>query len=205
MRGEWKWARPRAARKLVPVLMLVLSAGACTPLDDGLAAVFGRSMRDQPSFSPYENPRLPAEGSMPFAAGNYPAVAGGLNMGQSEPMEYDLPPFTQLELFTVAAEMENPIPATPASLERGKAMYERYCVVCHGAQGIGAEAPIIEKHPVLAVFNVATGGSVGQSDGYIYGIIRVGRGIMPPYGHQVPHFDRWHLVNYVRQLQAGAN
>ena len=24
---------------------------------------------------------------------------------------------------------------------------------------------------------------------------------MPPYGHQIPNFDRWHIVNYVRQLQ----
>jgi len=24
---------------------------------------------------------------------------------------------------------------------------------------------------------------------------------MPPYGHQISHYDRWHVVNYVRQLQ----
>ena len=24
---------------------------------------------------------------------------------------------------------------------------------------------------------------------------------MPPYGHQIGHYDRWHVVNYVRQLQ----
>jgi hypothetical protein len=27
---------------------------------------------------------------------------------------------------------------------------------------------------------------------------------MPPYGHQIAHFDRWHIVNYVRQLQRTA-
>ena len=24
---------------------------------------------------------------------------------------------------------------------------------------------------------------------------------MPAYGHQIAHYDRWHVVNYVRQLQ----
>ena len=35
-------------------------------------------------------------------------------------------------------------------------------------------------------------------------MIRLGRGLMPPYGHQISHFDRWHVVNYVRQLQRNA-
>ena len=24
---------------------------------------------------------------------------------------------------------------------------------------------------------------------------------MPAYGHQIGHYDRWHVVNYVRRLQ----
>jgi mono/diheme cytochrome c family protein len=32
-------------------------------------------------------------------------------------------------------------------------------------------------------------------------MITVGRGIMPAYGHQIAHYDRWNVVNYVRQLQ----
>ena len=43
--------------------------------------------------------------------------------------------------------------------------------------------------------------ALGRTDGYIYGMIRVGRVMMPAYGHQIGHYDRWHLVNYVRQLQ----
>ena len=40
-----------------------------------------------------------------------------------------------------------------------------------------------------------------RSDGYIYAIIRHGRGIMPRYGDKIQGIDRWHVVNYVRQLQ----
>ena len=42
------------------------------------------------------------------------------------------------------------------------------------------------------------------SDQYIYAMIRVGRGLMPEYGSRITHFDRWHVVNYVRQLQRNA-
>jgi prenyltransferase beta subunit len=35
-------------------------------------------------------------------------------------------------------------------------------------------------------------------------MIRVGRGLMPSYGARITHFDRWHVVNYVRQLQRSA-
>ncbi len=43
--------------------------------------------------------------------------------------------------------------------------------------------------------------TLGLSDGYIYSIIRAGRATMPAYGYQISHFDRWHVVNYLRQLQ----
>ena len=57
----------------------------------------------------------------------------------------------------------------------------------------------------MAAFNLALGRALGFSDGYIYGMIRVGRGLMPAYGYRVTHFDRWHIVNYVRQLQGPAS
>jgi mono/diheme cytochrome c family protein len=194
------------AARLVATLALALTASSCTPLDDALAAVFGRSMRDQPSFDPYENPRMPAEGAVPFASGNYPAEMGTLNLGQPVAGEYDLPSFTSTpaDLMSIAAPLPNPVPATPESLERGKLMFDRYCAICHGPNGLSAEAPILEKHQVMVAFNLAIGPATTYTDGYIYGIMRVGRGLMPAYGHQVTHFDRWHIVNYVRQLQAGS-
>jgi mono/diheme cytochrome c family protein len=40
------------------------------------------------------------------------------------------------------------------------------------------------------------------SDGYLYSIIRYGRGVMPRYADRVRGQTRWEVVNYVRQLQA---
>jgi len=42
--------------------------------------------------------------------------------------------------------------------------------------------------------------SVPRTDGYIFGIIRNGRGMMPPY-NRIEERDRWDVVNYIRGLQ----
>lgn len=180
------------------------AAGACVPLDDIMGDVFGRSMRDQRSFDPYENTLLPPEGSVPFAAGNYAAGPYQVNIGQPEGSADVPPPFTQDDMADrpeVVDTLTNPVPPTPESLARGEQLYERVCIVCHGPDGAGTTGYIFEVHPAMAAHPLNGETALGRTDGYIYGMIRVGRVMMPAYGHQIGHYDRWHLVNYVRQLQ----
>jgi len=197
----------RLFRTTVVLAVSALVLGGCKPLDDVMATIFGRSMRSSVSFDPYENPHLPDSNAVPFASGNYPAAPGLVNLGGPEGLEEDVPPFTPADLASssdVVNSLVNPVPSDETSLARGQVMYQRMCAVCHGSAGIGAEAPILPKHPMMAAFNLANGNAVGFTDGYIYGMIRVGRGVMPAYGHRVTHFDRWHIVNYVRELQRQA-
>jgi mono/diheme cytochrome c family protein len=203
-----RWATGRAARAVVCALAVTAVAG-CKPLDDAMVLVFGRSMRDQRSFDPYENTRVPPVGSVAFSAGNYPAAEGEFNVGQPEGV--DIPPFTQTDLGDpgvggpVIQGLVNPTsPTSPTSLARGEDLYMRWCVVCHGPDGVGANANIAALHPVLPAYNLSGPIVAEYSDQYIYAMIRVGRGLMPEYGSRVTHFDRWHIVNYVRQLQARA-
>jgi mono/diheme cytochrome c family protein len=96
----------------------------------------------------------------------------------------------------------NPI-ARDSALDRGDTLFHTFCAVCHGGTAEG-------NGPVSAKF----GGNVPSllidkarnlSDGYIYSMIRYGRGNMPRYGDKVyRREDRWAIVNYVRQLQHGA-
>jgi mono/diheme cytochrome c family protein len=186
------------------VLGLVLATSACVPMDNVIQAIFGRSMRDQPAFDPYENTLMPADGSVSFISGNYPAQAGQVNLGEADGMGADLPPFTAVDMATGGAPVNglvNPVPATAESLARGKVVYERMCGICHGPAGNPQEAPILPKLPPMIAFPLASGGALIRSDGYLFGMIAVGRGIMPPYGHQVAYWDRWNVVNYIRQLQ----
>ncbi len=199
----------RNLMRLGLVAVLLTSTTACNTLDDAMVSIFGRSMRDQPSFDPYENTRLPAEGAVSFSSGNFPADRNSVNLGTPEEQDYIVPDFTQAQTSNPANELlaglENPVPSDAQSLERGEELFNRYCAVCHGAAGLGAEAYILEKWPALAAFNLAMETVQAYPDGYIYGMIRVGRASMPAYGHQVTHFDRWNIVNYVRQLQQDYN
>ncbi len=194
------------SRRLMALAAVVvgLGSGACTPLDDAMAAIFGRSMRDQPSFDPYEMTMLPPEGTVPLSAGNYPAGHFDVNVGQAEGSADVPPPFTQLDMTQrpeVVDSLTNPVPPTPESLARGEQLYERVCIVCHGPDGAGTTGYIFELHPAMAAYPLGGEAALARSDGYIYGMIRVGRSLMPGYGHQIGHYDRWHVVNYVRQLQ----
>jgi len=190
--------------RLGGVLALLVASSACTPLDNVMAGIFGRHMRDSRSFDPYENTIPPPPNSVPFAAGNITPGPGQLNTGQPE-RGFNAPPFGQADLFQpVVQTLPNPVAADEASLARGEVLFNRMCAVCHGPAGVGAQANIIDKYPLLIAYNLSGPVVAGYSDGYIYGIMRVGRGLMPPYGHQVSHFDRWNIVNYIRVLQRQA-
>ncbi|HIF23151.1 MAG TPA: c-type cytochrome [Gemmatimonadetes bacterium] len=200
--------RFRLSRPLLAALALMM-LGGCKPLDDVAVMVFGRSMRDQRSFDPYENPRGAPENSVAFASGNYPAAPGEVNLGQPEGVA--VPRFTQLDLGTpgegapVIQGLVNPMDSNDAvSMARGEEIYLRFCVVCHGPDGVGANAYIADKHPLLPAYNLSGETVAAYSDQYIYAVIRVGRGLMPEYGSRITHFDRWSVVNYVRQLQRQA-
>ena len=197
--------RLRAGRALrAAALALALLASACVPMDDAIQAIFKRSMRNAPSFDPYENPLMPPAGATSFSSGNYPAAPGQVNLGQPGGLAQDVPSFTGADMARggeVLAGLTNPVPANAQSLARGQVMYDRMCTICHGPQGNPQAAPILPKLPPMVAFPLATGGALLRSDSYIFGMITAGRGIMPAYGHQISYYDRWHIVNYVRQLQ----
>jgi mono/diheme cytochrome c family protein len=198
---------PRFAALSV-TLLLMTTLAACSPMDHVMDSIFGRGMRDQRSFDPYENTLAPPENSIAFSAGNYATAPGVVNLGQPDGAD-DVPPrFTQLDVLLqapVVVGLVNPVEPTEESLARGEQLFLRYCAVCHGPDGAGTtcyfDDPAIGwpcAYPLVAP-NV-----IAYPDGYIYGMIRVGRGIMPPYGHQIGHYDRWNVINYIRQLQGSA-
>jgi mono/diheme cytochrome c family protein len=94
--------------------------------------------------------------------------------------------------------MRNPAARTSESLDRGQQLFNIYCFPCHGSAGQG-DGPIAAKF--VAPPSLTAAQARRYSDGYLYALIRYGRGIMPPYGDKVRDDDRWHVVNYLRLLQ----
>lgn len=173
------------------VLVLGLVSAGCTRIENEAAKIKVFSfLRNSPFLDPYESPRPAPYGSVPF---NTPA---GESLGPLEATEAGLNEF--------AGRITNPLPANDTlALRAGQVMFERYCSVCHNIDGKG-NGPIVGAGKFPMGPNLTLGTTVGRSDGYIYGVIRAGRGLMPAYGPRMTHLERWATVNYVRQLQRAA-
>lgn len=168
----------RLARPAALGLLVGLAACRGTEIETALDKVaWFSTMSDQPSLEPYEEPaRLPPDGSVPVDAG--------------------VPLFDAVDSYT---DVPNPIAATPESLEIGKANYDIYCSVCHGPEGDGGGS-IEGPFPRGLINPLVTTRAREYTDGYIFGMVSAGRGLMPNY-RRMPQEERWHIVNYVRQLQ----
>ena len=84
---------------------------------------------------------------------------------------------------------------------RGDTLYQNFCATCHGQTGKG-DGPVGRK---LGAPPIISDRAKAYSDGYLYSIVRYGRGLMPRYGDKVyDTSDRWAIVHHVRQLQQGA-
>jgi len=100
---------------------------------------------------------------------------------------------------TTADRLVNPLKGQPASAV-GDTLFHFNCAVCHGQAGAG-DGPV---GPRVAAPSLLTDRARGFTDGYLYSIIRYGRGVMPSYGDRIRGAQRWEVVNYLRQLQAAA-
>lgn len=175
----------------VVVAAAALATSACTTLDRAIGKVpIFTTMRDQAAVRPFEaipgdssrSPRfLPPDGAIPVG-------------GHEDSLDIYSPAGLRVVDGTV-----NPVPRDAASLARGGKIYGTYCLVCHGVQGLG-DGTVSGR--LGYVPNLTLDLTRARSDGYLYAMIRHGRGLMPRYGDKIrdPR-DRWNVVNYVRSLQ----
>lgn len=95
------------------------------------------------------------------------------------------------------AGIPNPTSPSDSSLANGRKYFQINCAVCHGDRAMGDGPATRFGMPGI---NLVTDVSKTRTDGYIFGIIRNGRGLMPPY-NRIEELDRWDVVNYLRALQ----
>lgn len=91
----------------------------------------------------------------------------------------------------------NPTSPSDASLLNGQKYFQINCAVCHGLAGEGDGTATKFGMPGISLNSDVT---KGRTDGYLWGMIRNGRGLMPPY-NRIDEMARWDVVNYVRGLQ----
>ena len=163
-------------------LSLVLGLGACSWFTD---------FKEQPKFDPWESTSdtIPMRGNPQYSVSVYGSAAPGYAVSRQRL------PGTIDSMSAIA----NPVPADARSLDNGHKYYAINCAVCHGDLGHGDGPATKYGMPGL---NIAGPGAaaIGYTDGYIWGMIRNGRGMMPTY-NRIEEMDRWDVVNYIRGLQ----
>jgi mono/diheme cytochrome c family protein len=154
--------------------------------------------KNQPKIEPWESAsQNPADSTAPRGQPQLSVpVSAGTSMAASYGISYAALP-SVIDSFSV---VPNPEPVTEQSLAMGRMHYQINCAVCHGDKGDGNGS--------LKAYNPAYGfapsiigdGTKARKDGYVYGMLRNGRGLMGSY-NRIEERDRWHVVNYVRALQ----
>jgi mono/diheme cytochrome c family protein len=171
-----------AATVLMPVAL-----SACSWFTD---------FKDQPAIQPWDSvadtvaPRGQPVNSVPVTG----VLTPGYTFGYAP-----LP--TVVDSMSVLVNPKDPARLSAAELDSSLANGHRYyqvnCAVCHGDAGIGNGPATKYGVPGIAITYDMT---KARTDGYIYGMMRNGRGSMPSY-NRIEEPDRWDVVNYVRGLQ----
>ena len=125
--------------------------------------------------------------------GQLPAE-GSINRG-FEPYEYEN---TTAGYELAKANLKSPLESSVQNLEKGKELFDIYCISCHGSSGNG-KGKLVEREKFLGVPSYAdrviTGGS-------IYHVITYGLNSMGSHANQLNPQERWLVADYVLKLKS---
>ena len=95
--------------------------------------------------------------------------------------------------------MKNPVKVDDASVNAGKALYNKNCASCHGKTGLGdgPKARGLETFP--GDFSKAE--YQGQTDADHFYKTKFGRSEMPKYEGKIDDEGIWQMVNYMRTFK----
>ena len=104
-------------------------------------------------------------------------------------------------------KLHNPLPRTKDVLNQGRALFNVYCIVCHGAGGEG-DGPVTQapsgnsfpRPPSLVSDKIRD-----YPDGRLFHIMTEGQNLMPKYASQVEPEERWAIAHYIRVLYRAKN
>ena len=101
---------------------------------------------------------------------------------------------------SAAAELKNPVAASPESIAAGEQTYRKSCAPCHGVKAEGGSGnDLIPASPDLT----DAAWDHGSSDGAIFNNIK--NGVAPdfnmtPWKDQLKDEEIWNVVNYLRSI-----
>jgi mono/diheme cytochrome c family protein len=132
--------------------------------------------------------RKPVKGTIPYKG------ESGLTFGMPYPL-----PNTPEGYERAATEIKNPLPLTKEHFEKGKGIYEKMCIHCHGEKGAGDGSMTEEKggkYPIVPSYQSRK----GLEQGKMYHTIQYGKGLMGSHASQLNQKERWQVIHYVTAL-----
>jgi mono/diheme cytochrome c family protein len=112
-------------------------------------------------------------------------------------MPYSIP--NTIEGYELSATLVSPIKETVEEIEKGKVIFEKYCMHCHGKTGKGDGKVItVGNHPPPTAYD---GPLKDLPEGKMFHSITYGKGMMGSHASQLSKEERWEVVAYVKTLQ----
>lgn len=136
-----------------------------------------------------QSARIPAKGTIAFSEDESKAVFN---------FPYTLPETT--EGYEMAAGLKNPVVYSEAVMAKGKDIYEKFCIHCHGEKGDG-QGSIVKNGKLAGVPAYNTGALKELPEGKMFHSITYGKGLMGSHAGQLSKEERWTVIHYVRYLQ----
>ena len=118
------------------------------------------------------------------------------------PFEYKNDPADRIR---AGKELENPVKPSSEVIERGKNIYQVYCLNCHGPTGEGNGHLYTSKLYPVKPRSLLTEDARNLKDGEIFHSITLGFGSMGSHGSQIRTEDRWKVIHYIRELQKNSS
>jgi len=96
-----------------------------------------------------------------------------------------------------------PFPVTREVLERGRERFDIFCAPCHSRLGDGNGMVVQRGYRRPPSYHIDR--LRNEPLGHFFDVISNGFGAMPDYAAQIPPYDRWTIVAYIRALQLSQN
>lgn len=130
---------------------------------------------------------------------NRKPVAGTITYDQAVSAYHPYPyPNNDSGYAWAGRNLHDPFPANKEVLEKGAALYSKFCQQCHGASG-GGDGLVGGKLPGPPP--AYSGALKDLPEGKMFHSLQYGKGLMGSHASQLTPDERWKIIRFVQTLQ----
>lgn len=155
----------------------------------------------------YRGPALEAYGTSPIYSDSLASrlpVKGTIPRFNPETLPYheNYPYANTNEGYELAGlNLKNPLANSEAILEKGKTVYNNFCVHCHGEKGDG-NGILVQRDKYAGVPSYYSAALAELPEGKMYHTIFYGKNMMGSHASQINYNERWEVIRWVQKLRA---